>query len=101
MGAAITDGEVFAVNVKDADGTSADFDDFAFTGRYFVWGCYNVFRHWLVVSVFGMIFSAKKSFSCQFSEEQPSAIGNIASAGDSQVKALAPIRVYGTINGVT
>ena len=49
MWAAITDSEKFAINIKDTDGTPADFDDFAFTGRNFIWGCYYVFSH-LVIS---------------------------------------------------
>ena len=53
MGAAITDSEVFAINVEDTDGASADFDDFAFTDWNFVCCCYYVFGHlgvgyWLI-----------------------------------------------------
>ena len=48
MWAAITDSEVLAINIKNTDGASADFDDFTFTGRNFVWGCDYVFRHVVV-----------------------------------------------------
>ena len=45
MWATVTDSEIFAINIKDTDGASADFDDFAFTGGNFVCCCYYVFRH--------------------------------------------------------